>query len=35
MTDAPKKKAWFQIRLSTAVALMFVAGGLMMVDDEE
>ena len=29
MTDAPKKRPWFQFHLSTAVVLMFVAGGLM------
>ena len=28
MTQAPKKRAWFQIHLSTAVVLMFAAGGL-------
>ena len=26
--DAPKKRAWFQIHLSTAVVLMVVAGVL-------
>ncbi|MCY3021957.1 MAG: hypothetical protein NTW87_23340 [Planctomycetota bacterium] len=29
MSDAPKKRTWFQFHLSTAVVLMFVAGGLM------
>ncbi|MCY3018452.1 MAG: hypothetical protein NTW87_05400 [Planctomycetota bacterium] len=29
MTDAPKKRAWLQFHLSTAVVLMFVAGGIM------
>ncbi|MGD0091050.1 MAG: hypothetical protein ABSE73_14120 [Planctomycetota bacterium] len=29
MTDAPKKRPWFQYHLSTAVVLMFVAGGIM------
>lgn len=28
MSDKPKR-AWFQIHLSTAIVLMFVAGGLM------
>jgi len=28
MTDAPKKRPWFQIHLSTSIVLMFVAGGL-------
>ena len=29
MSDAAKKRPWFQYHLSTAVVLMFVAGGLM------
>ncbi|MCY3018477.1 MAG: hypothetical protein NTW87_05535 [Planctomycetota bacterium] len=29
MTDAPKKRPWLQFHLSTAVVLMFVAGGLL------
>jgi len=28
MPDAPKKRPWFQIHLSTVVILMFVAAGL-------
>ena len=28
MSDAPKKRPWFQIYLSTAIMLMFVADGL-------
>src|SRR5438105_4088179 len=28
MTDSPKRR-WFQIHLSTAIVLMFVAGGLL------
>jgi len=30
--DAPKKRSWFQIHLSTAVVLMVVAGVLMWVN---
>jgi hypothetical protein len=29
MSDAPKKRTWLQFHLSTAVVLMFVAGGLL------
>jgi len=29
MTDAPRKRPWLQYHLSTAVVLMFVAGGLL------
>ena len=29
MTETPKKRPWFQYHLSTAVILMFVAGGLL------
>jgi len=29
MSDAPKKRPLFQIHLSTAIVLMFVAGGLL------
>jgi len=29
MSDAPKKRPWFQYHLSTAIVLQFVAGGLM------
>jgi uncharacterized membrane protein len=29
MTDAPKKRPWFQFHLSTAVVLMVMAGGLL------
>ena len=29
MSDAPKKRPWFQYHLSTVVVLMFVAGGIM------
>ena len=29
MSNAPKKRPWFQLHLSTCVVLMFVAGGLM------
>ena len=29
MNDQPKKRPWFQVHLSTAVVLMFVAGGIM------
>jgi len=29
MSNAPKKRPWFQIHLSTCVVLMFVAGGLL------
>ena len=28
MINDPKKRAWFQIHLSTAIVLMFVAGGI-------
>ena len=29
MSDAPKKRPWFQYHLSTAVVVMFVASGLL------
>ena len=29
MSDAPKKRPWFQFHLSTAVIMMFVASGLL------
>ncbi|MCY3021628.1 MAG: hypothetical protein NTW87_21655 [Planctomycetota bacterium] len=29
MTDAPRKRPWFQFHLSTAIVMMFVAGGLL------
>ena len=29
MSDAPRKRPWLQFHLSTAIVLMFVAGGLM------
>jgi hypothetical protein len=29
MTDAPKKRFWFQFHLSTAIVMMFVAGVLL------
>ena len=32
MSDAPKKRPLFQIHLSTAIVLMFVAGGLVWVN---
>ena len=32
MIEQPKKRAWFQIHLSTAVVLMFVAGEVMMLN---
>jgi len=29
MSDAPKKRPWFQFHLSTAIVMMFVASGMM------
>ena len=29
MSDAPKKRPWLQFHISTAIIMMFVAGGLM------
>ena len=35
MTAEPPKRRWFQIHLSTAIVLMFVAGGLVLSNVEK
>jgi hypothetical protein len=35
MNEQPKKRTWFQIHLSTAIVMMFVAGGLIWVNLRE